>query len=125
MTAKAYALICRVMLQATVVALVYAFAIAMTRLWPLMLAVVIAAAIYHHRRGVLSGNSGAFGTARWANMLDLLRGGLFSGRGLLFGRFNGFPLPRLQAVMLLFTLPASESVLAVRMFIASFTRPTA
>lgn len=120
MNAKSHALLCRGGLQLAIIAITYAIVVATFRLLPLLVFALVAFLFYRHRRSTLSGSSGAFGTARWADMLDALHAGLFSGRGLLFGHFAGPSPHRLQAVILLFTLPADESALAVRIFLAAF-----
>ncbi len=111
---------CRLCLQASIALVAFALAVLALKLLPLVVLGLALGTWYRLRFGQRGRRSGAFGTAQWATTLHALHGGLFSGRGLLIGRFHGAPLSRGQAALLLFTLPASESELAVRLFLDAF-----
>jgi type IV secretion system protein VirD4 len=107
----------RLLLIAACVVITYAAVVASLRYKPLA-GMLLAFLTWRQIRG-WRGSGWAHGTARWAGMLDLFKGGLLAESGLILGRVDAEPPTRGQALGLLFS-PGLDSAMACRLFLAAF-----
>lgn len=112
-------LIRAILLLACWIVAIHAVTLCLRYQWP---GVLIPAYLLWRRRRFRRGGY-AYGTARMANLAELCRRHMFSGRGLLIGRAGWCDKPtKGQAIRALLS-PRIRSDLAVRLFLAAFISP--